>query len=253
MERFLDAITLHRDNEVRVVDKPYGLAVQNGTRTTEHLDGLLMARAEAGLERLRLVHRLDKETSGCLVLAATRDAARLLGREFMARRVTKTYLALVHGVPEPRTGRIALPLIKAPSELGDRVRPALDSELDQAWSAVTHYTVVAARLTTFALVRLSPETGRQHQLRAHLWAIGHPIVGDAKYLPPHLLSRLPVGARAFTAMADDPSSMLQLLAQQLTLRHPKGHMLSVAAPLPPHMWAMLDQLGLPGPAPSATA
>ena len=235
IETFLDRITLHVDTDVRVVNKPYGLAVQKGTRTIEDLDSMLRARAEACGERLRLVHRLDKETSGCLVLAATQEAARLLGREIAQRRIVKTYWALVHGVPEPRNGTIRLPLIKAASPAGDRVRAALADEMDAAWPAVTHYEVLQVRLDRYAFVALTPETGRQHQLRAHLAAIGHPIVGDAKYPP---------AGNTFTAKPDDPGAMLQLLAQRLTLRHPKGHMLSVAAPLPPHMRALLDKLGL---------
>jgi 23S rRNA pseudouridine955/2504/2580 synthase len=235
IDTFLDRITLHVDADVRVIDKPYGLAVQKGTRTVEDLDSLLIARAEACGERLRLVHRLDMETSGCLVLAASKEAARLLGREIMQRRFTKTYWALVHGVPEPRTGTIHLPLIKAPGPMGDRVRAARSDELETAWSAVTHYEVLQARLDRYAFVALTPETGRQHQLRAHLAAIGHPIVGDSKY---------PLDTTKFTVEPDTPGAMLQLLAHRLTLRHPKGHMLSVAAPLPPHMRAMLDKLGL---------
>jgi 23S rRNA pseudouridine955/2504/2580 synthase len=217
IDTFLDRITLHVDADVRVIDKPYGLAVQKGTRTVEDLDSLLM------------------ETSGCLVLAASKEAARLLGREIMQRRFTKTYWALVHGVPEPRTGTIHLPLIKAPGPMGDRVRAARSDELETAWSAVTHYEVLQARLDRYAFVALTPETGRQHQLRAHLAAIGHPIVGDSKY---------PLDTTKFTVEPDTPGAMLQLLAHRLTLRHPKGHMLSVAAPLPPHMRAMLDKLGL---------
>lgn len=234
MEAFLESVTLHADADLRVIDKPYGLAVQKGTRTTEHLDGMLIARAEAGGERLRLVHRLDKETSGVLLLAATREAARLLGREMMGRRVTKTYWALVHGVPEPRTGSIRLPLIKATGPSGDRVREARGDELEAAWDAVTHYEVLQARLDRHAFLALTPETGRQHQLRAHLAAIGHPIVGDAKYPFAHVAGcEPPIGQ----------SSMLHLLARQLTFRHPKGNMLTVQAPLPPHMRATFGRLG----------
>ena len=235
IEAFLAAITLHADADVRVIDKPCGLAVQKGTRTSDHLDGMLMARAEAGAERLRLVHRLDRETSGCLILAASREAARLLGREMMARRVIKTYWALVHGVPEPSTGRIDLPLIKAPGLDGDRVRPASGDELAGAWPAVTRYQVLEARLGACAVVSLSPETGRQHQLRAHMAAIGHPIVGDTKY---------PYSADAGATAQPCP---LHLLARGLTFRHPRGHMLSVEASLPPHMQASFRRLGFGSP------
>ena len=230
LEAFLEAVTLHVDADVRVIDKPHGLGVQRGTATTDDLDSRLIARATTGLERLRLVHRLDRETAGCLVLAASREAARLLGREFAARRVVKTYWALVHGVPEPRAGVIDLPLIKAGSPDGDRVRPARPDEIEAAWSAVTHYEVLQARLDSFAFVRLTPETGRQHQIRAHLAAIGPPIVGDAKYPYSH-------------AHMTDPPEKLHLLARRLVFRHPRGHMLGVEAPLPPHMRASFANLG----------
>ena len=223
-------MTVHVDDDVRVIDKPHGLAVQKGTHTIEHLDGMLMARAAAGKERLRLVHRLDKETSGCLVLAASREAARWLGREMMGRRVTKTYWALVHGVPEPRAGRIDLPLIKVAGPDGDRVRPARPDELVSAWTATTHYQVLEARPDAFAFVGLLPETGRQHQLRAHLAAIGHPIVGDSKYPAPGQVvpGQLPG---------------LHLLARGLAFRHPRGHMLAVEAPPPPHLRTTFERLG----------
>jgi 23S rRNA pseudouridine955/2504/2580 synthase len=234
IDAFLDRITLHVDADVRVIDKPYGLAVQKGTRTAEDLDSLLTTRARACGERLRLVHRLDKETSGCLVLAATQEAARLLGREISSRRAVKTYWALVHGVPEPRAGSIRLPLIKAPGPEGDRVRPAVTGELASAWSAVTHYEVLQARMGSHAFVALTPETGRQHQVRAHLAAIGHPIFGDSKYPPADgTLAAVPPGQ----------ASMLHLLARAIAIRHPKGQMLTIQAPLPPHMRATFARLG----------
>jgi 23S rRNA pseudouridine955/2504/2580 synthase len=246
IETFLNRVTLHADADIRVIDKPYGLAVQKGTRTTEDLDSWLMARSQAGHERLRLVHRLDKETAGCLILAASQEAARLLGRELEARRVAKTYWALVHGVPSPSVGRIDIPLIKARRVLedgsasglpGDTVRTALPSELATAWTAETHYEVLDNALTSqgdrFSFVRLMPQTGRQHQLRAHLAAIGHPIVGDSKYPAP-----------AFEQATAPPgqSSLLHLLARGLTFRHPKGHRLTIQAPLPTHMRVSFEQL-----------
>lgn len=238
---FLDGMTIHVDDDIRVIDKPYGLAVQKGTRTTVDLDSLLATRATAGRERLRLVHRLDKETSGCLVLAASREAARHLGKEIMNRRLSKLYWALVHGVPEPRAAAIRLPLVKARGPGGDRVRAAEPEETERAWTAVTHYEVAQARMNCFAFVALTPETGRQHQLRAHMAAIGHPIVGDGKY---------PWTSTAAQVQAGTPpaaqSSMLHLLARQLTFRHPRGHMVTFEAPLPAHMRATIARLGFAG-------
>ena len=239
IDAFLDTITLHVDADVRVIDKPSGLAVAAGTRTTDHLDGMLMARADAGHERLRLVHRLDRDTSGCLVLAATRDAARLLGREMMARRVVKVYWALVHGVPvfhSGHTGTIDVPLIKARGSSGDRVRAALPGEIADAWPAVTHYEVLdAATDRSSALVQLTPLTGRQHQLRAHLAHIGHPIVGCDKY---------PFRSEICDFRAPDQPCRLHLLARRLTFRHPRGHILTIAASVPPHMRASFERLGI---------
>lgn len=238
IDAFLEQITLHADADVRVVDKPWGLAVQKGTKTAEHLDGMLIERAEATGERLRLVHRLDKETSGCLLLAATREAARLLGREMAGRRMLKTYWALVHGVPEPRIGVIDLPLIKAATANGDRVRPATMAEEAQAWTAITRYEVLQARMGSHALLALTPETGRQHQLRAHLAAIGHPIVGDRLYPG--------VEKRAAYGQQEHPP-MLHLLARQLTFRHPRGHWITCEAPLPGHMRASFERFGFKTP------
>ena len=233
IEAWLDGLTLHRDAAVRVIDKPAGLAVQRGTRTLEDLDSLLAARAGtgegAGHERLRLVHRLDRDTAGCLLLAASRDAARLLGREFAARRVVKTYWAVVAGVPEPRAGTIDLPLVKATTPAGDRVRPALAHEIDRAWPALTRYEVLQAGGTAYAWLALNPETGRQHQLRAHLAAIGHPILGDALHAP--------------AADPTQPAAPLHLLARGLAFRHPNGQWVSVTAPLPAHMRSTFDRLG----------
>jgi 23S rRNA pseudouridine955/2504/2580 synthase len=233
IEAFLERITLHLDAQIRVIDKPAGLAVQKGTGNDEHLDGMLMAlAAETGI-RERLVHRLDKDTSGCLVLARSREAAAWLGREFMRGRVAKTYWAIVHGVPEPRAASIDLALVKVATPNGDRVRPALPHETANAWTAETEYEVLAARANCCTWLRLVPRTGGQHQLRAHLAAIGHPILGDAKYPP----------APPPAANAHRP---LHLLARSLAFRHPNGEQVTTEAPPPAHMLRTMTALGFGG-------
>lgn len=177
----LAALVLHEDAGLLVLDKPAGLAVHGGTGIGESLDDLLAALADpASGERPVLVHRLDRETSGVLVAAKTRALAAALGKAFAGRHVEKRYVACVHGRPEPATGVIDLPLVKRagrPGE-GDRVGVAEAGE-PGAQAALTRYAVLASTADGRAsLVALEPETGRQHQLRVHLAAIGHPIVGD---------------------------------------------------------------------------
>ena len=177
----LAAMTLHRDDELIVFDKPSGLAVHKGTRTTEDLDSLLATLVGPDGERPVLVHRLDKETSGLLVAACSKAVAARLGRVFAGRHIEKTYVALVQGVPEPRTGRVSLALKKVETPKGGRMVEA-DPADPAALTAETRWEVVDIRDGgRSALVRLMPETGRQHQLRVHMALIGHPILGDRLY------------------------------------------------------------------------
>ena len=231
IEAFLTSITLYADEDLVVLDKPAGLAVQKGTRTDEHIDGMLISQAARTGERWRLVHRLDKDTAGCLLLARTREAAAYFGRQFERKTITKTYWAVVSGVPEPRHGTIDLPLIKARTPLGDRVRPAEAGEIEDADAAATRYEVLAARAGKMAWLRLEPLTGRQHQIRAHLAAIGHPIVGDRLY------------NRAYPSDGST-GQKLHLLARGLAFRHPRGEHMSILAPAPPHMTETLARAGL---------
>lgn len=177
----LAAMTLFSDDDLLVLDKPAGLAVHAGTRTDDDLDRLLSRFVDAEGERPVLVHRLDKDTSGLLVAARRgREAARL-GRAFASRAVEKTYVAVVAGVPDPAESTIALPLKKIETPRGGRMVAVAPDDPD-GLSAETLCRVVEIRDGgRAALVALSPHTGRQHQLRAHLSEIGHPILGDRLY------------------------------------------------------------------------
>ncbi len=220
--RLFDAMILHEDKDLYVLDKPAGLAVQGGTKTHHHLDGLLMGLgAELG-ERPLLVHRLDRDTSGVIVIAKRRAVAAALGKLFATRGMKKTYWAITQGVPKPNQGRIEIALIKAKGPDGDRMRASEEGEEEDEQRAVTHYAVIDKASTLAAWVSLKPVTGRQHQLRAHMAHIGTPILGDEKY-----------GGNA--NMPDGVSKRLHLHARRITFQHPRGGVIDVSAPLPQHM------------------
>lgn len=171
---------IHRDADALVLNKPYGLAVQGGSKTPHHLDAMLEALRFDAAERPRLVHRLDRDTTGALVLARTAKAARALTAAFRGRDVRKLYLAVTAGVPKPQDGIIDLPLIKRVGRPGQgEERMAVDHAEGQV--ARTRFRVLDHAGDRYALVALEPLTGRTHQLRVHCAAIGTPIVGDGKY------------------------------------------------------------------------
>lgn len=227
LEMLRDRI-LHLDPAVIVLDKPAGLAVQGGSGQQRHLDALLdLLRLDAS-ERPRLVHRLDKDTSGVLVLARTVAAAAALTASFRGRATRKVYWAITTGVPVPAEGLISLPLAKTGRPGGQRVQ--VDAE--QGLAARTAYRVLDRAARRAALLRLEPQTGRTHQLRVHCAKLGTPILGDGKY----------GGAGAFLQGA--VARQLHLHARRITLPHPSGGILDAMAPLPPHMEGTMALLGL---------
>ncbi len=211
---------LYRDEFAIVLNKPPGLAVQGGSGTERHLDGLLDALRFDGAERPRLVHRLDRDTSGALVIARTGAAAAFLTRAFRDKAARKIYWAIVVGLPKPDEGRIGLPLAKTPGRGGERVRP----DPDDGKHAVTYYRVIESAGERASWLALLPVTGRTHQLRAHCAAIGTPILGDGKY-----------GAAAAHIAGVPGSRRLHLHAREIAIPLPQGGALRVTAPLPPHM------------------
>lgn len=207
-------LVLYRDDHVIALNKPSGLAVQGGSGTTRHIDGMLDALRYDAPERPRLVHRLDKDTSGVLLLARSRSAAQSLSAAFQGRTVEKVYWALVMGLPEIEAGTIDAPLAKG----GDVGREKME-ETDDGQSAETDYRIVDHAAGRVAWLELRPRTGRTHQLRAHCAVMGNPILGDGKY----------GGRESF--MSGLPKR-LHLHAHTLQLPHPDtGQRLEVTAPL----------------------
>jgi len=217
---------LHKDDDVIVINKPAGLPTQGGTGQTRHLDGLLDALRFGSKHRPRLVHRLDKDTSGALVLGRSPNAAGWLAEAFKSRETDKRYFALVKGVPNPPEGRIQLKMDKAPIKGNERMVVTPDGK-----KSVTDYIIADAARPDAAWLALKPLTGRTHQLRLHCAEMGHPIVGDGKY----------GGSEAF--LHGEISKKLHLHSYFLDFPHPAGGSLRVTAPLPPHMKASFDLLG----------
>ncbi|HET7681009.1 MAG TPA: RluA family pseudouridine synthase [Xanthobacteraceae bacterium] len=227
----LKSITLYEDDDVMVLDKPYGLAVQGGSGTTRHIDGMLGVFRSRDGRRPRLVHRLDKDTSGCLLVAKNRFSAAALAKNFRARSARKIYWALVVGVPKPKQGRISTFLAKEQMEEDSFMRVAQHGD-EGASHAVTYYAVVETAASRLAWLSLKPVTGRTHQLRAHLDHIGHPIVGDPKYF-----------AKENWELPGGIQNRLHLLARRIVIPHPRGGTIDVTAPLPPHMTQSWNLLG----------
>jgi 23S rRNA pseudouridine955/2504/2580 synthase len=227
---FLRSIVLYEDDAVFVFNKPAGLAVQGGSGLTRHMDGLLEAFRDRKDQKPRLVHRLDRDTSGVLVVARTRLAAQKLAASFRHRATRKIYWALVKGVPKPHQGRISTWLAR--EEEGERMRVARHGA-DDASHAVSLYSVVDQAGQKLAWLSMRPVTGRTHQLRAHAAHIGHPIIGDPKYFEAEENWDFPGGLQ----------QKLHLHARRIVIPHPDGGTIDVSAPLPPHMQQSWNLLG----------
>jgi 23S rRNA pseudouridine955/2504/2580 synthase len=218
--KFARSLVLFEDDEVLILNKPAGLAVQGGTKTLHHIDRLLGAWGE-GANRPRLTHRLDRDTSGVLILGKNPDAAARLSGAFARRRARKIYWALVEGNPKPGEGTIDLPLAKVGIDDRERMVP-VDPKDPNGKPAVTEYATISRAGPRAAWLALQPQTGRTHQLRAHLLALGHPILGDPKYNTP-------------ASVEASGQLKLQLHARRLVIPHPTGGLIDVTAPLSPEM------------------
>ena len=230
---------LYQDDDIIALNKPSGLAVQGGSKTRHHLDAMLDHLQFDAEERPRLVHRLDKDTSGILILARTRTASVYLTDLFRTRSVQKIYWGLVVGVPTPRAGTIEKALIKGEGRGGEKMRV---DDLDGK-PAETHYRVIDTAEVEgvgqkVSWLELEPKTGRTHQLRVHCASIGMPILGDGKY----------GGAQAYLTGLPN-TRKLHLHAKFISLTLPSGTPLRLEAPLPPLMeetwnWLKFDDTGL---------
>ena len=224
--------TLFEDNKVLVINKPAGLAVQGGSGLNRHVDGLLESYRDRKGQKPRLVHRLDRDTSGVLVIAKTRLAASHLTKAFRDRATKKVYWALVRGVPRPPQGRLSTWLIKDEDEYGDQKMRVLKDKVKDADHAVTLYSAMEWVGQNLCWVSLRPITGRMHQLRVHMDYLGHPIIGDKKYFSVENWE-LPGGIQ----------KKLHLHARRIIIPHPDGGTIDVTAPLPPHMVQSWNLLG----------
>ena len=220
---FMQGLVIFKDQNIIALNKPSGLAVQGGSNTYRHIDGMLEALQFEAAEKPRLVHRIDKDTSGILLLARNRQTADLLTKAFREHTLPKTYLALTAGCPKPQAGEVKAPLEK----IGEKSQVTAEGK-----KAVTLYRVIDAAGEKFALIEASPLTGRTHQIRAHLEYIGCPIVGDDRYF----------GAerKRFASLSDK----LHLHAYKIDLSRLYNKKLIITAPLPAHFKDSLNALGI---------
>lgn len=228
----LAKMLLWEDDKVFVFNKPAGLAVQGGSGVNRHVDDMLEAWRNKKGEKPRLVHRLDRDTSGVLVVARTRLAAMKLAESFRARETQKTYWALVKGVPPKREDKVSSWLVKEATPDGDRMRVAKHGEKG-ADHAVSFYRVVEQAAQALTWLEMEPYTGRTHQLRVHAAAIGTPIIGDPKYFEADTNWDFPGGLQ----------NKLHLHARRIVIPHPERGTIDVTAPLPPHMVQAWNLLG----------
>ena len=224
------SLVIYEDAQVMALNKPSGLSSQGGRVQVNTLDELLWAFAKPGKARPRLIHRLDRDTSGVILTAKTKPAASFLGKHMMSRRLTKTYQAIVTpGAPEPASGAIEVALRREESGREAYMR-VCEPDHPDAESALTRYRTLS-RGEGAALLELNPQTGRMHQIRVHLASIGRPIAGDARYG-----GALMAGGR--------PVPRLMLHAAALAFPHPDGGTKRIEAPVPADMQGLIEALGL---------
>ena len=228
---FLRALILYEDDDIYVFNKPHGLASQGGSGTKRHMDGLLKSLPNKKGETPRLVHRLDRDTSGCLVVAKTKAAASHFGAVFRSRSARKIYWAIVAGNPQPKQGRISCFLAKQATTDGEQM-VVVENGHPGAVHSMSYYSVTDIASRRFAWVTLKPVTGRTHQLRVHMAQLGTPIIGDPRYFNIENWEGAPGLGEG-----------LHLHARRIVVPLRNGKRLDVSAPLPPHMQQSFDALG----------
>jgi 23S rRNA pseudouridine955/2504/2580 synthase len=228
---FLRALILYEDDDLYVFNKPHGLASQGGTGTKRHMDGLLKSLPNKKGESPRLVHRLDRDTSGCLVVAKTKAAASHFGAVFRSRSARKIYWAIVAGNPQPKQGRISCFLAKQSTTDVEQM-VVVENGHPGAVHSTSYYSVTDMASRRFAWVTLKPVTGRTHQLRVHMAQLGTPIIGDPRYFNIENWEGAPGLGEG-----------LHLHARRIALPLRDGGRLDISAPLPPHMQKSFDALG----------
>jgi 23S rRNA pseudouridine955/2504/2580 synthase len=228
---FLRDLVLYEDDDLFVFNKPHGLASQGGSGTTRHMDGLLRNLPNKKGEPPRLVHRLDRDTSGCLVVAKTKAAATHFGTVFRSRSARKIYWAVVAGNPQPKQGSISCFLAKQATTDGEQM-VVVPNGTPGAQHSMSYYSTTDTASRRFAWVTLKPVTGRTHQLRVHMAQLGTPILDDPRYF--NIENWEP---------APGLGEGLHLHARRITLPLRSGKLLDVSAPLPPHMQQSFDALG----------
>lgn len=238
-----EAMVIYRDEQILVINKPHGLPTQGGPGIRKHVDMMLDALRFGSEHRPRLVHRLDRDTSGVLVIARTPGVAANLAAAFRSRDVEKTYWAVVTGRPVPVEGRIDSEMVRLDGFRGERAGIAGPDDTDTA-RAITDYTTLDHAGRKLAWLELKPLTGRTHQLRVHCAALGASILGDEPY---GLMKHDDTGVRRNSALVEGLSDALHLHARRVELPHPAGGSLTVEAELPAHMLATFATLGFTAP------
>lgn len=228
---FLKDLILYEDDDIYVFNKPHGLAVQGGSGTKRHIDGMLKSLPNKKGEPPRLVHRLDRDTSGCLVVAKTKAAASHFGTVFRSRSARKIYWAIVAGNPHPQQGEISCFLARQSTADGEQM-VIVKNGTPGAQHSMSYYSTTDTASKRFAWVTLKPVTGRTHQLRVHMAQLGTPIIGDPRYFNIENWQGAPGLAEG-----------LHLHARRIAIPLRNGKRLDISAPLPPHMRQSFETLG----------